>query len=55
MKSINIQFKQNGFIVKYDGLLKHNGEYVYKMTEEFKMLEEIGLAVVEKKVEVKEK
>lgn len=55
MKNIEIKFKQNGYMVNFVGFLKNNGERVYKFTEEFKLLEDIGQAIVDKKVEVKEK
>lgn len=55
MKRIKIDFKQNGYLVTIEGLLKNNGEYVYKATEEIKLLEALGLAIIEKKIEVREK
>lgn len=54
MKDIHISFKQNGYLVTVRGLLKNNGEYVYKATEELRLLETLGLALLDKKVEVKE-
>lgn len=55
MRHIEIVFKQNGFVVRYEGMMKNNGDYVYKATEEKKMLEEIGLAILDKKIEVIDK
>lgn len=55
MRQIRIDFKHNGYLVTTSGLLKNNGEYVYKATEEIKLLEALGLALLEKKIEVKEK
>lgn len=52
---VDIKFLKNGYVVTFLGFLKENGQVVYKFTEELKMLEEIGLHILGKKIEAKEK
>lgn len=55
MKGIDIKFKKNGYVVTFVGFLKDNGEVVYKFTEELKLVEDIGKALLDKKIEAREK
>lgn len=55
MRGIEIKFKQNGYVVSFQGFLKDNGEKVYKNTEELSLVEDIGKALLGKKIEAKEK
>lgn len=55
MKSVDIKFKKNGYVVTFVGFLKDNGESVYKFNEELKLVEDIGRALLDKKIEAKEK
>lgn len=54
-KSIYIEFKDNGYLVTSKEFLKGNGQNVYRFTEELKLLEALGMLILEKKVEVKER
>ena len=49
---IKIESVQNGFIVYVEGSLRKKGRFIYKNTEELKMLEEIGEIILDKKVKV---
>lgn len=55
MKNIDIKFKKNGYVVTFVGFLKENGEVVYKFNDELKLVEDIGKALLDKKIEAKEK
>lgn len=55
MKGIKVEYKKNGYVVTFLGFLKDNGESVYKFTEELKLVEDIGKALLDKKIEAKEK
>jgi hypothetical protein len=55
MKHIDIKFKHNGYVVTFFGFLKDNGEMVYKTTEELQLVEDIGKALLGKKIEAKER
>lgn len=55
MKHIEIVFKSNGYVVTLRDFPRDNGEFVYKATEEFRLLEDIGFAIHGKKIEVREK
>lgn len=55
MKHIDIQFKDNGYVVTFRDFSKDNGEFVYRSTEELKLVEDIGRALLGKKIEAREK
>jgi hypothetical protein len=50
VKTIN-----NGFIVEVQDAVKHGGIYVFKTTEELKLLEFLGQLLLEKRIAVTEK
>jgi len=52
---VDIKFKKNGYVVTYAGFLKENGEVIYKFNEELKLVEDLGKALLDKKIEAKEK
>ncbi len=54
-KQVQIKAVNNGYGVTFEGFVRNNGPYVFKHTEEFKMLEQIGEMILGKKVEVKDK
>ena len=50
---IETKSTQNGYIVMVEGTIKHNGEFVFKNTEELQMLEFIGEVMLDRKMSVK--
>lgn len=55
MKKITVYFKENGYLLVIDGAIKNSGEYVYKATEEFQLVERIGELLTGRKMEAKER
>lgn len=55
MRHIDIQFKDNGYVATFRDFAKDNGEFVYKATEELRLVEDIGRALLGKKIEAKER
>jgi hypothetical protein len=49
---ITIEKLNNGYLVRVADALKANGPYVYKATEELKMLEDVGKAILDQRVKV---
>jgi len=54
-KHIDVKFKKNGYVVSYTGFSKNNGEVVYKLNEELKLLEDLGEVLLGKKVQAVER
>lgn len=54
-KNIDIKFMANGYVVSFQGFLKDNGQKVYKATEELQLVEDIGKALLGKRIEAKER
>lgn len=50
---INIYEKSNGYEVNIKNSIRYNGEYVYRAIDILPMLEVLGEAVLDKKVEVR--
>lgn len=50
---INIAEKSNGYEVNIKNSIRYNGEYVYRAIDILPMLEVLGEAVLDKKVEVR--
>lgn len=55
MKKITVHFKVNGYLLVIEGAIKNSGEYVFKNTEEFRLIETIGDLLTGRKIEAKEK
>lgn len=49
---INLRTNQNGYVVEIEGSIKHNGEFVYRNTDEILMLEFIAELLLDKKMRV---
>lgn len=46
---------ENGFVIETVDTLKHNGVYIFKNTDELKMLEFVGEVILDRKLVVTEK
>ena len=55
MKRIMVRDTKNGWVVRVEGFLRANGDYVFKATEMHEMIAFIGEAVCDYKVKVEER
>lgn len=55
MRHVELQFKNDGYVLIVKGFVRHNGEFVFKATEELRLVERLAEVLMEKRVEIVEK